>query len=214
MKSRMAPTLSAYYGLGLCDPSDPTCAGADLPVVGSTSNFDPIPIDPSTGEPDPLLTDESGNFCLASMFVNGQCPQSVQGPVDPSLLYASPGFNIKTTPAAPLTPAQMQAQQTQAASDLLKMVPTTAAIAAQLANSGLALTAAQIAAGVQAGTVRAVPTTTCPTGYQYSTGTCVPGTGQWFSFATNTQVITWGVVVVGALIIVPMLSGGGGRRRR
>jgi hypothetical protein len=197
-----------FAGMGLCDPSDPTCG-----VIDTVTSTDPVtPFDPLAT--DPLIPDEAGNVCLASMFVNGQCPAAL--PVDPSLLYGGPTNNYTGAPAPVLTPAQMTAQQTQAQADLLKMVPTTAAIAAALANSGLALTAAQIAAGVSSGTVQVVPTTTCPSGYRYATGTCVPGsaTGQWFSFATNSQVMTYGLVIVAALIIVPALSGGGGRRRR
>ncbi len=184
-----------FAGMGFCDPSDPTCG-----VIEST--------DPVTGEPivaapsdDPLLTDESGNYCLASMFVNGQCPQSA----DLSYLYAPPGYNIKNvTPGAPLTPAQLTAQQVAAQAALLKMVP---------AVSSAALTAAQIATGLTQGTIARVATTVCPSGYRSSTGACVQPSGQWFSFATNNQVMTFGAVILAAIIIVPALSGGGRRRR-
>jgi hypothetical protein len=125
--------------------------------------------------------------------------------VDPSTLYADPGYNIKNvTPGTPLTPAQLTAQQVAAQAALLKMVP---------AVSSAALTAAQIAAGLSTGSISQVATTVCPSGYRSSTGACVAATGQWFSFATNAQVMTYGAVIIGALILVPMLSGGGRRRR-
>lgn len=187
--------------MGFCDPSDPTCG-----VIESS--------DPATGEPilaqstdplmgDPLIPDEAGNVCLASMFVDGQCPPA--SPIDPSLLYAGPGYNIKNvTPGAPLTPAQLTAQQVAAQAALLKMVP---------AVSSAALTAAQLAAGLTTGTIARVATTVCPSGYRSSTGACVQSSGQWFSFATNSQVMTFGAVILAAIIIVPALSGGGRRRR-
>jgi hypothetical protein len=186
-----------FAGMGLCDPSDPTCVAAEPPIVGTWTSNDPVvPFDPLAN--DPLLTDESGVNCLASMFVNGQCPSN-----DPTSIYANPGYNIKNvTPGPVLTDAQLKAQQAAALAVLAKMVP------------GTALTAAQIAAGLASGTVSAVPKTVCPSGYNYG-GQCVPSaSSQWVSFATNNQVLVFGAVIIGALIIVPALSGGGGRRRR
>lgn len=62
----------------------------------------------------------------------------------------------------------------------------------------------------------------CPSGLAYKNGTCIPmgGTGvrtppgQWVSFATNQQLITWGGVVIAALVIINLIPSGGGRRRR
>ena len=199
-----------FAGMGLCDPSDPTCVGADLLGAGDTITSN----DPAAGF-DPGIATPSMFDQLIAQGVNRSdaCVYDPAG-CDAANALIGMGPTPNTTPGAPLTAAQLQQQQTAAAAALLKMVPTAAATAAALAQSGLALTAAQIAAGVQAGTVRNVPTTTCPSGYQYMTGVCVPVKGQWFSFATNAQVMLYGAVILGALIIVPALSGGGGRRRR
>jgi hypothetical protein len=203
-----------FAGMGFCDPSDPTCVdtttldvsggytGAPTGIVTST---DPLTGEPPTSSMFDQLVAQGVNRSDACVYDPAGC--------DAANALIGMGPTPNTTPGAPLTDAQLQQQQTAAAAALLKMVPTAAATAAALAN-GLSLTPAQIAAGVQAGTVRSVPSTTCPSGYQYMTGACVPGSGQWFSFATNTQVMLYGAVILGALIIVPALSGGGGRRRR
>lgn len=124
------------------------------------------------------------------------------------------------------------AEQADAMAWLLKEYPageTPSATAPSVSVlTKLALTAAQIKAGMAAGTVVAAPGSGCSTGYRYASGVCVPGivgaggaistnpAGQWFSFATNKQVMTFGVVVIGALVLVNLIpsGGGGGRRRR
>src|SRR6266403_1112614 len=76
---------------GLGQSGEVDTEGTGLPG-GVVVSDDPI-VSPS----DPLLTDESGHFCLASMFVNGQCPQSA----DLSYLYKSPGYNITPLVSTP-----------------------------------------------------------------------------------------------------------------
>jgi hypothetical protein len=93
--------------------------------------------------------------------------------VDPSTLFTITSGPV--TPGAPLTPAQLAQQQTDAAAWLLQNVPVTPGVSQTQALATLALTAAQIASGVRAGTVQPAPTSACPTGYKYSTGPCVPG---------------------------------------
>jgi hypothetical protein len=184
-------------GLGddTLDPSGFTDAPTGI-VTGS----DPI----ATG--DPLLTDESGNNCLASMFVNGQCPQSA----DPSILFGM-GPTPNTTPGPVLTPAQLAQQQASASAWLLQNVPVTPSgltQAQQLATLGL--TAAQIASGLTAGTVRTVPTSSCASGYQYSAGPCVPGSGllgtPLIAGVSNTTL------AIGAVIFLALMMMGGKRR--
>jgi hypothetical protein len=101
---------------------------------------------------DPLITDESGVNCLASMFVNGQCP------VAPGSNLPNPGFNINVTPGVALTPAELAAEQSRA-SAWLATIPGAISTAGKIA----ALTTAQIAAGVQSGALK--PSSTCPSGY-------------------------------------------------
>jgi hypothetical protein len=190
--------------MGLCDPaSDPTCGVVD---VSTDPSITPIVAVPSS---------DPGASLYSQLIAQGVAPAdayqydptgAIAAGVDPSTLYAAPGYNItNVTPGTALTPAQLTAQQVAAQAALLKMVP---------AASSAALTAAQIAAGLTTGTVSQVATTVCPSGYRSSTGACVAAAGQWFSFATNAQVMTYGAVILGALVILPMLSGGGGRRRR
>jgi hypothetical protein len=133
---------------GLADVLDPS-GFTDAPTGVYTSN-DPIAVATPV---DPLLTDESGSNCLASMFVNGQCPQSA----DPSLLFGM-GPVPNTTPLAPLTPAELAAEQSRA-SAWLATIPGALSTASKVA----ALTTAQIAAGLQAGALK--PSSTCPSGY-------------------------------------------------
>ncbi len=116
-----------------------------------------------------------------------------------------------TTPGAVLTPAQLAQQQASASAWLLQNVPATPAgitQAQQLATLGL--TAAQIASGLTAGTVRTVPTASCSSGYQYSSGPCVPGSvmGQLIPGLSNT---TLGIVAIAFVAL--MMMGGGGKRR-
>ncbi len=191
-----------FAGMGFCDPSDPTCVGADLPITGTVINTDP-----ATGE---LPTSSLYDQLIAEGVQPADAYQydptgAIAAGVDPSSLFAAPGSTIKNvTPGSPLTPAQLTAQQVAAQAALLKMVP---------AVSSAALTAAQLAAGLTQGTIAKVATTVCPSGYRSSTGACVQSSGQWFSFATNNQVMTFGAVILAAIIIVPALSGGGRRRR-
>jgi hypothetical protein len=174
-----------FAGMGLCDPSDPTCVSVDTTTLDIGGGY--------AGAPTGIVTSTDPTPSMYSQLIaQGVAPAdayqydptgAIAAGVDPSTLYAAPGSTIQNvTPGTALTPAQLTAQQ--------------------------------VAAPLTAGTVSQVATTVCPSGYRSSTGACVAATGQWFSFATNAQVMTYGAVILGALILVPMISGGGGRRRR
>jgi hypothetical protein len=156
-------------------------------------------IDFSSGEVDPILT------------------SGAAGPLQSGEDFSAWEGSGETT----ATPEEQAAAEAW----LLQNVPVTARSGSAAALSTLALTAAQIAAGVTAGTVQPAAGV-CPSGYKFSTGVCVPPqgagggslpAGQWVSFATNQQITTWGFMVVAALVVVNLLpsgGGGGGRRRR
>jgi hypothetical protein len=203
-----------FAGMG-CDPNDPTDPTCAVDPVSAVAT------DPNMGDPlaacaaDPNCSMPIAPSLYSQLIAQGVAPVdayqydptgAIAAGVDPSTLYAGPGSTItNVTPGTALTPAQSTAlsQQVAAQAALLKMVP---------AATSAALTAAQLAAGLTAGTIAKVATTVCPSGYRSSTGACVAATGQWFSFATNAQVMTYGAVLIGALILIPALSGG--RRRR
>jgi hypothetical protein len=130
------------------------------------------------------------------------------GEVDPSTYYPAPGYNIGTTPGVELTPTELAAEQARARTWLSQLnLPS-----AVTAGAKVALTAAQIASGLQAGTVKA--SSTCPGGYLVSgTGQCVQA-----SSATSAQLLSGisnqTLAIVGiAFVALMMLGGGGGRRR-
>jgi hypothetical protein len=129
--------------------------------------------------------------------------------VDPSTLF--PITSGVVTPGAALTPAQLAAQQGQAQAWLLQNVPPTPSgltQAQQLAS--LALTAAQIASGVSAGTVQSTSTSACPSGYKYAAGPCVPSPGllgaPLIAGVSNTTL------AIGAVIFLALMMMGGKRR--
>jgi hypothetical protein len=159
-----SPPLNRYGMQGLGQTcGDGTAEGEALcfaPAVAVST--DPMPVDTSSGSLYSQLIAAGVNPVDAQAYLTtGQLPAGSTGPV---------------TPGAVLTPAQLAAEQTSASAWLLQNVPATPAgltQAQQLAT--LALTAAQIASGVTAGTVQSTPTSACPSGYKYSTGPCVPG---------------------------------------
>ena len=199
---RWAPGRDRIYLSGLGDDGSFADELATLPEI-----------DPAT---DPLFQDTGG--LEPGAFGPYELGQEPQASID-----AWEG-NVGVTNATP-------EEQSEAMAWLLKefpagsSVPAAAPTASVLAK--LALTASQLTAGMAAGTVVAAPGSGCSTGYRYATGVCVPGivgqggavstkpAGQWFGFATNQQVVTFGVVVIGALVLVNLIpSSGGGRRRR
>jgi len=210
--------LRGFSGLGQgCDdgstPVNGICDDGSFPMSLAVSS-DPIPT-PAI-DSDPFETDASGNVCLASMMGDAGCPTGL--PVDPAaaaLQACAADPNCTMPPGQPHaipygTPGGQMMPGTTTAT------PAQLAALAKLAGAATpaALTAAQIATGLTQGTVSRVATTVCPSGYRSSTGACVQAASQWFSFATNTQVMTFGAFILAAIVIVPMLSGGGGGRRR
>jgi hypothetical protein len=173
---------------GLGQSGEVDTEGIGLPG-GVVVSEDPIPT-PS----DPLLTDESGNFCLASMFVNGQCPQSA----DPSLLFGM-GPTPSTTPLPALTPAELSAEQSRA-SAWLATIPGALSTA-----SKIGLTAAQIAAGVQSGGLK--PSSTCPSGYMIA-GSAQCAVGASTAGAPLIAGVSNTTLAIGALVFFAFMMMG------
>jgi hypothetical protein len=121
--------------------------------------------------------------------------------VDPSTLFAITSPTM-STPTAPATPAESAA----ASAWLLQNVPATATTAQAL--STLALTAAQIASGLTAGAVQAVPVGTCPSGYRYASGTCVPSV----TAASVIPGISNSSLMIGVVIFAAVMLMSGKRR--
>jgi hypothetical protein len=139
---------------------------------------------------DPLITDESGVNCLASMFVNGQCP------VAPGSNLPNPGFHINVTPGVALTPAELAAEQSRASS-WLATIPGALTTA-----SKIGLTAAQIATGVQSGGLK--PSSTCPSGYLIAgSAQCAVGAGSAPIIAgvSNTTLAIAAVLFFGLMMM-------------
>lgn len=123
------------------------------------------------------------------------------GEVDLSTL-PSPGYNIPTTPAAPLTQAELAAEQ-QRAYNWLQNLPADINLATKVI-----LSATQITQGLQSGAVKA--SSTCPSGYMVEGGRCVEPSSQGQlvpGLSNNTLLLIGGGVLLFALV------GGGGRRR-
>lgn len=119
--------------------------------------------------------------------------------VDPSTLFTITSGAV--TPGAVLTPAQLAAQQTSASAWLLQNVPVSATGVSQASTlASLALTAAQIASGLTAGTVQRTTATACPSGYKYSTGPCVPSPSI-IPGVSNTMLGVAVVVIIGLVMM-------------
>lgn len=113
------------------------------------------------------------------------------------------------TPAGPeLTPAEMEAEQARARSWLSQLnLPSVLT-----AGAKVALTAAQIAQGVQAGAIK--PSSTCPSGYMVAgTANCVQASGT--AGAPLIAGISNQTLAIGAVIafLFLFMAGSGGRRR-
>ena len=127
------------------------------------------------------------------------------GEVDPSLFFPAPGFNIQTEPGVELSPVELAAEQTRAR-DWISHLPATVNVAGKLA-----LSAAEIAAGLSAGALK--PSSTCPSGYLIAGGgACVQtaGAGSSGQLVPGIQNQTLVTIALGALALM-VLSGG--RRR-
>jgi hypothetical protein len=168
-----APPLNRWGMQGLGQSGEVPTEIATLPA-GTIVNEDPVVTPTPIVTPiDPLLTDESGVNCLASMFVNGQCPSN-----DPTAIYANPGYNITTTPGVVLSPAELAVEQSRATA-WLAQIPGALSTAGKIA----ALTSAQIAAGIQSGALK--PSSTCPSGYLVAgSAQCVPAASSGLSNPT------------------------------
>ncbi len=189
-----------FGGLGFCDPTtDPTCTSG----VAESINTDPVPAS------DPLLTDESGNFCLASMFVNGQCPQSVQPPIGSPVVVSSPIGSSLTCPDG--SPRFSDGTCTETSSTP-GITPGAVTAAAQIAA---ALTRAL---NPTSGIFGGAPTS-CPTGYVYGApgqsvtiapGVATVGTGKCLPSTVPTGIVpgvsntTLGIAVVAVLFLFMM----------
>lgn len=152
----------------------------------------------------------------------GECsfvdPSGSVTPIDYVAAGMGPGYNMTSAGVAPdATPEEIAAEKAAAEAWLLQNVPaeTAAQAAANTVDPNLlktlALTATQIATGVQAGTVRAVPAAMCPSGYQYSSGVCVPPAAKPAGVSlipgvTNQQLATWGGVVFAGLLLITVLG--------
>ena len=185
---------SGMYGLGQSGETDTEGGGLFTTQV----------TDYSSGEGDGV---DTGGSLYAQLIAAGVDPVDAEAYLVTGQLPGG-STGATTVPGKILTDAELKAEQTAAHAWMLQNVP---GISAAVAGT-LALTAAQIATGIANGTVQ--KTATCPSGYQFVTGICVPDSGQWFSFATNKQILTWGGVVIAALVIVNLIPSGGGRRRR
>ncbi len=216
-------------------PIGPGYTGAPTGIVTST---DPLTGEPATGSmysqliaqgvapADAYAYDPAGamaagynpaNLSLSTPGTQIKDSSGVVWNCDASGNCCDPNLNCQVGPPTTSDPTQAAlAAKVAAISKATGAGYGAASAAAALAAaSKAALTAAQITAGITAGSIHTAPVTTCPSGYQYTAGGCLPvGSGQWFSFATNNQVMTFGAVILAALVIVPALSGGGGGRRR
>lgn len=208
-----------FAGVGIIDPETGLDMGPD--IVGTVISNDPlIPFDPSVNPSTLTLSEPSLYTQLVAEGVSpldaaqyDQAGATAAG-FDPSVYYAAPGYN--QTPAGPAGPS--------------------VAARGAAATGASANTAAQLAGALARAIAPNPGTTTCPPGYVYGapgqsvqlapgmstvgTGRCVPISGlpgapgpQWVSFATNKQIITYGVVVVAALVLVNLIPSGGRRRR-
>jgi len=116
------------------------------------------------------------------------------GETDPSAYFPAPGYNIGTTPGVELTPTELAAEQTRARAWLSTLdLPGSLTTGAKVA-----LTAAQIAAGLQAGNLKA--SSTCAGGYLVAgTGQCVSspaGAGAPLVAGISNQTLAIGVGVL------------------
>lgn len=141
--------------------------------------------------------------------------------IDPITGLPDTGINLDVTTGTPaltapdLTPDQMAQAQAQAEAWLLQNVPATSGMTpaqALSALSTLSLSAAQIAAGLTAGTVQSAPGA-CPSGYKYSTGVCVPSVQPPASQSLISGISNQTLAIVGIGFLFLMMLGSGGKRR-
>jgi hypothetical protein len=196
-----APPLNRWgmQGLGTCPDGSPEFSDGSCAETASSSPTEGIA--PTSSLYSQLIAQGVAPADAYQYDPSG----AIAAGVDPSTLF--PLTSGAVTPGAPLTPAQLAQQQTAASAWLLQNVPVTPSgltQAQQLAT--LALTAAQIASGVTAGTVQATPTSACPSGYKYSTGPCVPGAAT--GILPGVSNATLGLVVAAAVVLMLM-----GRKR-
>ena len=127
------------------------------------------------------------------------------GEVDPSLMYADPGFNIATAPGELMSPEQIAAEQADARTWL------------QSIGAPAALTAAQVAAAVAKGflqpTKTAAQRAACPGGYVFPNGDCAQvQTAAGAPLIPGIDNKTLLLVAAGLVFFMILSKSGGGRR--
>lgn len=130
------------------------------------------------------------------------------GEVDPSTYYQAPGYDLTTVPGVELSPVELAAEQTRAYA-WLQALPNVVNVAGKVA-----LSASQIAQGIQQGVVKA--SSTCQSGYMVPGGQCVQAQGSQLSLSGQLipGVPNKTLLIVGAGVLMLMiLSQSGGRRR-
>jgi hypothetical protein len=130
------------------------------------------------------------------------------GEFDASAYFPSPGYNIATEPGQALTAEQFASEQAAARSWLATI------------GSPVVLNAAQVAAGLASGIIKAVTPgehSNCPGGYVFQNGDCAhvqqatskPAAGQLVPGISNNTLLIIGI----GFAFLMILSQSGGRRR-
>jgi hypothetical protein len=128
------------------------------------------------------------------------------GEVDPSTYYPAPGYNIIPSgpPAPELSPEEFAAEQ-ERARQWLAQLPNIINAAGRITMS-----AAQLAAGIQAGTIK--PSTTCPSGYLVGTECVAPvqpaASASLIPGLPNSTL----AMIGGGILILVLITKSGGRR--
>ena len=124
------------------------------------------------------------------------------GETDPSLYYPAPGSELTTIPGTELTPAELATEQAAAQSWLSQY-------------GGGVLSAAQIAAGIAQGVIRATTTpaqrAACPSGAMFPNGQCV-GLGGGAAAPLIAGIPNQTLVILGVGFLALLLLGGGKHR--
>ena len=136
-------------------------------------------------------TDTTSGSLYSQLIAEGVDPTDAEAYLATGELPGGSTGPISSAPAGPATPTE----QAAASAWLLQNIPPIPA-GGTLANvlSTLALTSAQIATGLTAGTVKTAPAATCPSGYQYASGPCVPGAAASAPLIAGVSNTTLGII--------------------